>query len=61
MFLGREQIKQNIMLGTDSQKGSHLIHIVEQVVAKHFGCAGRRLDQSSQHRDGCGFASAIVP
>lgn len=48
------------MLRANTENLSYVFHIVKEVGAKDLGTTLRGIDQTCQHRDSCGFTSAVM-
>ncbi len=60
MFVGCQQFKQHIVLGTHAHNLSDRLHVIEYVNAKRFCLAISWLEQPSEHTYSCCFAGSVV-
>lgn len=61
MVLRGQIMKQNIMLRTHTEHRPQLIHVIENIEAKHFGFALCLLEEASKHRQRSRLARPVMP
>ena len=55
-----EQVKEDVMLGTDAHELSDFIHLLEKIHIVAGSLTLRFLNQASQHRDRSRFACTVM-